>query len=144
MTTPGAYGPGERIDWVDLMAAGLETPRRGEVWDVAPPLPGIGRAYWVLPTDGKDSGRVVLVAVTTRRHRAGVGVNQYHAGRGRWIDRGENYREPRSDKAIVNEYRVERLTPRPTKIAAFNKPSQADAFETEWFVQMCERLDAGE
>jgi hypothetical protein len=95
MTTEKPVPRGQEIEWKDFLADGGETPRRGEVWDYAPSVAGVGRAYWVIPTDRDGRPIAVLVAVTTRRHQAGaVGRNgRYRARAGRWVDVGEAYRE---------------------------------------------------
>jgi hypothetical protein len=144
MTTAKDYKPGDQIAWIDIITAGLEKPRRGEVWAPAPALPGIGRAYWVLPNT-MSNGKPVLVAVATSRHRCGRGSMKkwIHKG-GRWIDAGENYREPMNDGAIVNEIRLGRLHRPPTHVQPSGRPDPNEVVDTEAFYRYCEGRARGE
>jgi hypothetical protein len=107
---------GQPIQWLDVMAHYGERPRRGEVWSVAPNVPGRGRGFWVIPTDG-DNLEALYVVWSTTRHRCGyIGASghRYRKDKGRYVDKGEAYREV-SRFAIVNEARY--VTARPGTIS---------------------------
>lgn len=103
-------GEGERasramhdvIIWLDIHADGTETRRSGRVWELAPALAGAGRAYWVIPDDRLPGEPGALFVVRAgRRHRIGrprphpkdEARTTWVRNGGRYVDKGEHYRE---------------------------------------------------
>jgi hypothetical protein len=134
MTTAMHHPPGDLIEWLDLEPL-AERLRRGEVWAPAPTQPGRGRAYWVMPFGERAC---VLVIATSSRHRAGALLcdGRYWPKGGRWIDKGEHYRETFAPPLAAPR--------RPVRIPAFANPSQQELIDTEWFYGLCERAARGE
>lgn len=153
MTTPkpNTYREGDPITWLQITRDGTETARRGEVWALAEPVRGVGRAYWVqpvvfggmrndggLPTPADEiwikDGPVILVAVAARQHRCGARrTGRFDVRGGRVIDKGETYAEtdPRA--------RVHAKPPkaRPTHISGV--PARAhERTAQDLAVQVCE------
>lgn len=95
----------EPIAWVDIAPTGTERQRTGRVWAEARAVPGRGKAAWVLadPVHPEGSGETwaVLVVTAGTRHRVGRSMPAGHVGRpavwgaraGRYVDKGERYRE---------------------------------------------------
>lgn len=127
----------ERITWVDIAPTGVERPRTGYVWADARAVPGRGSAVWALADPDAD-GHVpepgaVLVITAGRRHRVGRVVSAGHVGRtprwlvngGRYVDKGERYRETDSRSPGGQRERVGRtgnpprsISGRPTTVTA--------------------------
>jgi hypothetical protein len=90
---------GGPLEWLEIHADGAEAPRRGRVWDLAPPLAGMA-AWWVLPEHRfprslSAPGGALLVVRASRRaqvgRRAPGGAWRSHGGR--YVDVGTLYVE---------------------------------------------------
>ena len=138
---------GEDVAWTDIHPDGTEEERTGREWGPAPPLQGM-KAWWVIPDrfDGEPgSGAAVLVCRSSRRHLAGREVERealgtvrrrYVPGAGRYVDKGEYFREtdPRSRFA-------QRYVP-PTH-AVLPHPDAAGQTDLMLFERLCLNVAAG-
>jgi hypothetical protein len=130
--TTNQFSPGDPIAWISFMADHDERPASGHVWAPAPPIPGVGRAYWVIPDGGGD---VVLVAMAARRHRARVvGRGGSVKPVGRWIDPGEIYTQTYQRGLASAGHAMRRFRAGPDWTPANDRAGQA----LEIFSAMCE------
>jgi hypothetical protein len=115
-TVPAVEGGAQQmhdvVTWLDIHADGSEMRRSGRIWEHAPALTGAGKAWWVIPDEQVgDEPSAVLVVRAGRRHQVGrprrhptrEGAEVWDRKGGRYVDKGEYYREtdPRSRVAHV-------------------------------------------
>lgn len=140
-TGPKPVALGEDVAWTDIHPDGTEEERTGREWGPAPAVDGM-KAWWVIPDEG---GPAVLVCRSSRRHLAGREVERevlgsirrrYAARAGRYVDKGEYFREtdPRSRFAV-------RYVP-PTH-AVMPYPDAAGQTDLMLFSRLCLNVAAG-
>jgi hypothetical protein len=138
MTTPETVtlrdkNPHANIAWVEIHADGTETSRRGFIWSLSGPVSGVGRAFWVLPGGEGPEGppgafSAVLVAVASSRHLCGRAKGRHWDPRGgRYVDKGETYRQPDPRSVFgVREAKARQDPPRRIRLKPMHAAAQTE------------------